>query len=57
VAAAKGSTVLDISRLRTGQFYAVTEGRPFRKISAAMCLSHHPRSALTAEEVLHRARR
>jgi hypothetical protein len=57
VAAAKGSTVLDISRLRTGQFYAVTEGRPFRKISTAMCLSHHPRSALTVEEVLHRARR
>ncbi|GIE36873.1 ATPase [Actinoplanes italicus] len=57
VAAAKGSTVLDISRLRTGQFYAVTEGRPFRKIATAMCLSHHPKSALTAEEVLNRARR
>ncbi len=56
VAQAKGSTVLDISRLRTGQFYAVTEGRPFRKVSTPMCLSHHPASALTAEEVLRRAR-
>ncbi|GIF42995.1 helicase HerA domain-containing protein [Actinoplanes xinjiangensis] len=56
VAQAKGSAVLDISRLRTGQFYAVTEGRPFRKVSTPMCLSHHPASALTAEEVLRRAR-
>jgi hypothetical protein len=56
VAQAKGSSVLDISRLRTGQFYAVTEGRPFRKLSTAMCLTHHPQSALTAEEVLRRAR-
>ncbi|MEV0895661.1 DUF87 domain-containing protein [Actinoplanes sp. NPDC049802] len=56
VAQAKGSTVLDISRLRTGQFYAVTEGRPFRKVSTAMCLTYHPPSALTTEEVLLRAR-
>ncbi|MEU8662176.1 helicase HerA domain-containing protein [Actinoplanes philippinensis] len=56
VAQTKGSAVLDISRLRTGQFYAVTEGRPFRKISTAMCLTHHPKSALTTEEVLRRAR-
>ncbi|MDI6103423.1 DUF87 domain-containing protein [Actinoplanes sp. NEAU-A12] len=56
VAQAKGSSVLDISRLRTGQFYAVTEGKPFRKLSTAMCLTHHPQSALTAEEVLQRAR-
>ncbi|WP_306204684.1 ATP-binding protein [Actinoplanes sp. RD1] len=56
VAQAKGSFVLDISRLRAGQFYAVTEGAPFRKLSTSMCLSHHPTSALTAEEVLLRAR-
>ncbi|GIE40596.1 ATP-binding protein [Actinoplanes lobatus] len=56
VAQAKGSAVLDISRLRTGQFYAVTEGRPFRKVSTAMCLTYHPPSALTTEEVLQRAR-
>ncbi len=56
MASAKGSAVLDISRLRSGQFYAVTEGAPFRKVSTAMCLSYHPRSALTAEEVLVRAK-
>jgi len=55
MAAARSSTVLDISRLNAGEFYAVTEGTPFRKITAPMCLSHHPPSALTAEEVLARA--
>lgn len=56
MAAARSSAVLDISRLRAGEFYAVTEGSPFRKIGAPMCLSHHPPSALTAEDVLTRAR-
>ncbi|MFD9740081.1 helicase HerA domain-containing protein [Umezawaea sp. NPDC059074] len=56
MAAAKGSTVLDISRLTAGQFYAVGEGLPFRRVRSPMCLSHHPSSALTAEEVLVRAR-
>ncbi len=55
VAQAKGSAVLDISRLRAGQFYAVSEGLPFRRIVTPMCLSHHPSSALTEEEVLVRA--
>jgi DNA helicase HerA-like ATPase len=55
MAAARNSTVLDISRLHAGEFYAVMEGTPFRKITAPMCLSHHPSSALTAEEVLARA--
>lgn len=55
MAAARNSTVLDISRLHAGEFYAVTEGTPFRKITAPMCLSHHPPSALTAEEVMARA--
>jgi len=56
MAAAKGSTVLDISRLDAGQFYAVGEGMPFQKVRSPMCLSHHPSSALTNEEVLTRAR-
>lgn len=55
VAQAKGSAVLDISRLRAGQFYAVSEGMPFRRLSTPMCLSYHPNSALTEEEVLLRA--
>jgi hypothetical protein len=56
VAAAKGSAVLEISRLEAGQFYTVGEGTPFRKVSVPMCLSYHPTSALSAEEVLARAR-
>ncbi|MCE6998593.1 DUF87 domain-containing protein [Saccharothrix sp. S26] len=56
MAAAKSSTVLDISRLSAGEFYAVAEGRPFQKVRSPMCLSHHPPSALTPEEVLVRAR-
>ncbi|WNV90749.1 helicase HerA domain-containing protein [Umezawaea sp. Da 62-37] len=56
MAAAKASTVLDISRLTAGQFYAVGEGMPFTKVHSPMCLSHHPSSALTNEEVLVRAR-
>ncbi|GIF02029.1 ATP-binding protein [Paractinoplanes rishiriensis] len=56
VAAAKGSAVLEISRLEAGQFYAVGEGTPFRKVAVPMCLSYHPASALSAEEVLARAR-
>lgn len=56
VASAKGSAVLEISRLEAGQFYTVGEGTPFRKVSVPMCLSFHPTSALSAEEVLVRAR-
>jgi hypothetical protein len=56
VAQAKGSAVLEISRLKAGEFYAVAEGKPFRRLNTPMCLSYHPKSALSAEEVLQRAR-
>ncbi|HET6711780.1 helicase HerA domain-containing protein [Amycolatopsis sp.] len=56
MAAQRGSSVVDISRLGAGEFYLVTEGEPFRRISSPMCLSHHPSSALTPEEVVTRAR-
>jgi hypothetical protein len=56
MAQAKSSAVVDISRLTAGQFYAVGEGMPFQKVVTPMCLSHHPKSALTTEEVLERAR-
>ena len=56
LAAAKSSAVPDISRLSAGQFYAVGEGLPFQKMAAPMCLSHHPPSPLSTEEVLARAR-
>lgn len=57
MAQAKASTVIEISHLTAGQFYMVSEGMPFRKVMMPMSLSHHPSSALTAEEVIARARR
>ncbi|GAA1377308.1 ATP-binding protein [Catellatospora chokoriensis] len=57
MARAKGADVPDISRLGTGEFYASGEGFAFRKMRGSLCLSHHPKSPLTTEEVVERARR
>ena len=57
LARAKGGDVPDIARLATGQFYLATEGSAFRRIGAPMCLSHHPSSPLTEDEVIARAAR
>jgi uncharacterized protein DUF87 len=55
---ARGKGTVDrIARLETGEFYFTTEGTGFRELHAPMCLSHHPSSPLTQEEVLERARR
>ncbi len=51
----KGGNVPDIGRLSSGQFYLATEGSAFGQIRTPMCLSHHPSSPLTEEEVLRRA--
>ncbi|MFC4373412.1 ATP-binding protein [Nocardia halotolerans] len=56
LARAKGGSVDDIARLPAGRFYGATEGAGFGKLTVPMCLSHHPPSALTEEEVLVRAR-
>jgi uncharacterized protein DUF87 len=56
MARAKGSSVMDISRLAAGHFYATGEGLPFQKVQVPFCLSHHPKSPLTTEEVIARAR-
>ncbi|HZN73689.1 MAG TPA: ATP-binding protein, partial [Micromonosporaceae bacterium] len=56
MARAKGSDIPEISRLRTGQFYAAVDGSSFEKIQAPLCLTHHPKSPLTTEEVVERAR-
>lgn len=56
LARAKGGSVPDIARLSKGRFYLAVEGRGFQKIQAPMCLSHHPPSPLTEEEVIERAR-
>jgi hypothetical protein len=57
MAQAKGSDVTDISRLRTGEFYAATAGAAFAKVRIPMCLSHHPKDPLSTEEVIERAGR
>jgi DNA helicase HerA-like ATPase len=56
LAGAKGGRIDDVSRLPAGRFYGATEGAGLRKIGVPMCLSHHPDSALTEDEVLVRAR-
>jgi hypothetical protein len=56
LARAKGSDIADVGRLRTGQFYAAVEGAEFQKLQAPLCLTHHPKSPLTPEEIIERAR-
>ena len=55
MARAKGGLVPDISRLRAGNFYVATEGKRFHRIVAPWCLSHHPASPPSADEVLRLA--
>ncbi|MER7132064.1 helicase HerA domain-containing protein [Streptosporangium saharense] len=55
MARSKGGAVSDVSRLTTGQFYVAAEGTPFAKTLVPLCLSHHPKAPLTAEEVMTRA--
>lgn len=57
MARAKGGQVPDISRLSAGYFYAALEGRAFEKIRAPWCLSHHPASPPTTEDVIELSRR
>jgi hypothetical protein len=56
MARAKGGDVPGVSQLRSGQFYVALEGERFRKVRTPLCLTHHPKSPLTTEEVLSRAR-
>ncbi|MET0898993.1 MAG: DUF87 domain-containing protein, partial [Mycobacterium sp.] len=52
IARVKGGLVPDISRLRAGNFYLAGEGEAFHRIRSPWCLSHHPQSPPTTEEVL-----
>ena len=52
MARAKGGLMPDISRLRSGNFYVAIEGEAFRRIVAPWCMSYHPASPPSAEEVL-----
>ena len=56
MAKAKGGDLPDVARLRSGEFYVAAEGEAPRKVRTPLCLSHHPKSPLTTEEVLDRAR-
>jgi Helicase HerA, central domain len=55
MAKAKGGDAPDISRLSSGEFYVAVEGAAPRKVRTPLCLSYHPRSPLTTEEVIKRA--
>jgi hypothetical protein len=55
MARAKGSDISDVARLGASQFYATVEGGNFVKLRSPLCLSYHPKSPLTVEEVLQRA--
>ncbi|GIH08025.1 ATPase [Rhizocola hellebori] len=52
----RGGDISDLSRLKSGEFYVAVEGEPPQKVRTSMCLSHHPRSPLTTDEVLALAR-
>ena len=41
--------------MSAGEFYLALEGSAFQRIRTPMCLSYHPSSPLTEDEVLARA--
>jgi hypothetical protein len=55
LAKAKGGDVPSIGRLSAGEFYLALEGSAFQRIRTPMCLSYHPSSPLTEDEVLAKA--
>ena len=56
MAAQKGGDARGIARLRPGEFFTASDAVAFQRVRSPMCLSHHPRSPLTQEEVLELAR-
>ena len=56
MAAQKGGDAPSIARLRPGEFFAASDAVPFQRVRSPMCLSHHPRSPMTQEDVLELAR-
>ena len=56
MAAQKGGDARNIARLRPGEFFAASDAVAFQQVRSPMCLSHHPRSPMTQEEVLELAR-
>ena len=56
MAAQKGGDARGIARLRPGQFFAASDKVAFQRVLAPLCLSHHPRSPMTQDEILELAR-
>ncbi|MDI4656463.1 ATP-binding protein [Xanthobacter autotrophicus] len=56
LAAARGGRVDDISTLSAGVFYVSSEGLGVTRLRMPNCLSHHPSSPPSDDEVLARAR-
>jgi len=52
MAAAKGGDVTGIGQLTKGQFFAASEALAFQKIRTPLCLTYHPASPLTEEEIV-----
>lgn len=52
LAASRGGRVPEIAKLRPGQFYVASDGLAFQRIDTPFCLTHHPPSPLTQEEIL-----
>lgn len=55
LAASKGGRVDDIAKLRPGQFYIAGDGVAFQRVDTPFCLTHHPPSPLTHDEILRLA--
>ncbi|HEV7976486.1 helicase HerA domain-containing protein [Amycolatopsis sp.] len=53
----KGRDLPDLGLMPPGEFYVTGEGIGFQKVRAPFCLSHHPQSPLTSEEVMDRAKK
>lgn len=56
MARVKGGDVPGIGNLTAGEFYVALEGEAPHQARTPMCLSHHPSSPLTDDEVMARAR-
>ncbi|MDI9898177.1 DUF87 domain-containing protein [Rhodococcus sp. IEGM 1381] len=57
VARVKGGTVPDIGKLPAGEFYTAVEESVFVRTKTRLCLSYHPKSPPTEEEVIALAKR
>ena len=56
MAAQKGGDARGIARLGPGEFFVGSDMVPFQRVRSPMCLSHHPPSPMTQEEILELAR-